>query len=242
MLRAAQGTTTLLASRLSDAAAAFVSAISAAGGQVKTDGSVPDAIRRDVVAYGIWWWLSDFPALRAFKTDERKAASARAEATLKAISLREFGAIESPYGTDTSSGNWNCVPKIIGRMSPVPLPSQQLQSVPSPLYANPNAVPDTVPPNDPELPKPPLGLVATAGNASVALQWDPVDNAVSYTVYRGTTQGQEAVLQAGVTTDYYQDSTAVNGTPYWYFVKTVNAAGTSGASQEVSATPLATIV
>ena len=45
-----------------------------------------------------------------------------------------------------------------------------------------------------------------------------------------------------VTGTNYVDSTATNGTTYYYKVAAVNSAGTSGMSNEASATPIAQTV
>jgi hypothetical protein len=93
----------------------------------------------------------------------------------------------------------------------------------------------------PELPAPaaPTGLAATAGNASVSLTWTASTGATSYSVYRGTTSGGESAtaIAAGVATTAYTDTTVTNGTEYCYKVAAVNGGGTSGLSNEASATP-----
>ena len=88
-------------------------------------------------------------------------------------------------------------------------------------------------------PSAPTGLTATAGNAQVALSWTGSTGATSYNVYRGTTSGGESAtaLATGLTGTTYTDSTAANGTTYYYKVAAVDASGTSGMSNEASATP-----
>lgn len=88
-------------------------------------------------------------------------------------------------------------------------------------------------------PAAPTGLAATAGNAQVALNWTASAGATSYTVYRGTVSGGEAVLQSNVAGTTFADTTAVNGTTYFYQVSAVNGGGESARSNEVSATPQA---
>jgi fibronectin type 3 domain-containing protein len=83
----------------------------------------------------------------------------------------------------------------------------------------------------------PTGLSATPGSASVALVWNASSGATSYNVYRGTSSGGETLLASGVTSTSYTDNSAANGTKYYYIVKAVDSAGTSGPSNEVSATP-----
>ena len=90
------------------------------------------------------------------------------------------------------------------------------------------------------VPTAPSNLAATAGNGQVTLSWTGSSGATSYNVYRGTTSGQEALLQSGVSGTSYTDSTAANGTTYFYEVTAVNSVGESGKSNEVSATPAVT--
>jgi len=90
-------------------------------------------------------------------------------------------------------------------------------------------------------PATPTGLTATAGNAQVALGWTASSGATSYNVYRGTTAGGESAtaVATGVTTTSYTNTGLTNGTTYFYKVAAVNAGGTSGQSNEASATPVA---
>jgi len=87
-------------------------------------------------------------------------------------------------------------------------------------------------------PAPPAGLTATAGDSQVALAWNASSGASSYNVKRATTSGGPyTTIATGVTTVSYNDTTAVNGTTYYYVVTAVNSAGESGNSNEASATP-----
>src|SRR5262245_55176204 len=95
-------------------------------------------------------------------------------------------------------------------------------------------------------PSAPQSLSASAGNATVSLTWSaPASTGgsalTSYTVYRSTVQGTlGAALSTGPgLASAYTDSTAVNGTTYYYVVKASNAIGESPASNEASATPSA---
>ncbi len=94
-------------------------------------------------------------------------------------------------------------------------------------------------------PAAPTGLVATAGNELVSLDWD--DNGetdlASYNVYRSTDQGggsggyDQINISLVVDSDYV-DNSADNFTPYYYVVKAVDANNNeSGFSNEASATP-----
>ena len=92
-------------------------------------------------------------------------------------------------------------------------------------------------------PAAPTNLMATAGNNSVTLTWD--DNAeadlAGYNVYRSTNSGSYGgALATDVESSTYIDSTAVNGTTYYYVVTAVDGSSNSNESaqsSEVSATP-----
>jgi RHS repeat-associated protein len=96
---------------------------------------------------------------------------------------------------------------------------------------------DTVPPD------PPGNLVATAGNASVDLQWSgsASTDVGGYNIYKSTTSGVYSSTPvnawpiAGTT---YTVAPLQNGTRYYFSVKTKDTAGLLSAfSNEVSATP-----
>src|SRR5580698_5891733 len=92
----------------------------------------------------------------------------------------------------------------------------------------------------PSLPAPgvPANVMATAGNAEVTLTWGAVTNATSYHVKRSTTSGAETQIGAP-TSATYTDTTAKNGTKYFYVVSAVDSTGESANSAEVNATPTA---
>src|SRR3984957_14172329 len=90
----------------------------------------------------------------------------------------------------------------------------------------------------PSLPATPAGLAATAGNAQVTLTWRTSSGATSYHVKRSTSSGAEIQI-AAPTANTFADTTAANGTKYFYVVSAVNSAGESANSTEVSATPAA---
>jgi len=85
-------------------------------------------------------------------------------------------------------------------------------------------------------PSAPTGLAATPGNAQVMLAWTASSGATSYNVKRSTTSGGETTI-ASASTASYTDSTAANGTRYYYVVSAVNSYGESANSSEVNATP-----
>ena len=84
----------------------------------------------------------------------------------------------------------------------------------------------------------PTGLVATAeSTTSIALTWNAVDGAISYNIYRNSTQ-----IATGITVASYTDNGLTPSTEYVYTVKAVNVAGESDASNEVRATTEAIVV
>ncbi|MEJ0099077.1 MAG: hypothetical protein WDO12_04765 [Pseudomonadota bacterium] len=89
-------------------------------------------------------------------------------------------------------------------------------------------------------PMAPTGLAATAGNAQVALTWTASTGASSYLVKRSTTSGTGYAQLGTTASTSYTDTTASNGTTYFYVVDAVNSAGSSSDSAQASATPVAT--
>lgn len=89
----------------------------------------------------------------------------------------------------------------------------------------------------------PSGLTATSGAGEVSLDWEAVEGAESYSVYRSTSSGTEvsgSALEGSVSSAEYTDATAENGTTYYYRVTAVGADDSeSGASDEVEVTPFA---
>ena len=84
----------------------------------------------------------------------------------------------------------------------------------------------------------PTNISATAGNAMVTLSWTSSGgSATSYNVKRATVSGGPFTQLATTTTPGYTDSSAQNGTTYFYVVSSLNAGGESANSTQVSATP-----
>jgi len=108
-----------------------------------------------------------------------------------------------------------------------------------------NASGDSVPSNEASAmpngnPSAPTNLVATAGNAQVSLTWAASSGALTYKVFRAQVSNGyvfSSPLASGLPTAGYLDSTAVNGTTYFYVVEATTAAGDSGPSNEASAAP-----
>ncbi len=96
-------------------------------------------------------------------------------------------------------------------------------------------------------PSAPTGLTVTATTVnSAALAWSASANdgggSVTYEVYEGTTPGGETSTPICTTATAPFTCTAANlttGTTYYFIVVATNAAGSSGPSNEVSATPAA---
>lgn len=87
-------------------------------------------------------------------------------------------------------------------------------------------------------PAAPGALAAVIGDSQVALSWNASTYATAYQVQRATTSGgpySTLVSQAGTS---YTDTGLTNGTTYYYVVSASNAAGTSGNSTQIAATPL----
>lgn len=103
--------------------------------------------------------------------------------------------------------------------------------------ANATTQADTIPPTAP------TGLTATAGDNSVALNWADNTEAdlASYNVKCATVSGGAyTTIATGVATSAYTDSTAVNGTTYYYVVSAVDTSSNESANgNEASATPTA---
>jgi fibronectin type 3 domain-containing protein len=101
----------------------------------------------------------------------------------------------------------------------------------SPNSAEVNATPNL------SVPVAPTGLTATAGNAQVVLSWTASASATSYNVKRSTTSGGPYTIVNSPAATNYADTGLSNGTPYYYVVTAVNAAGESVPSSQASATP-----
>lgn len=74
----------------------------------------------------------------------------------------------------------------------------------------------------------------TDGNNQVKLDWGATQNSLSYTVYRSTVQGQIGTVLAGasyISAVTWTDTTAVNGTTYYYTVRAGNYGLTTDSAQ-----------
>jgi hypothetical protein len=90
-------------------------------------------------------------------------------------------------------------------------------------------------------PAPPTGVTGIALDARVEVAWQPVVGATAYTVYRGTSATAINTLltpSVGISATSFADTTAVNGTTYYYAVRSLGG-GESANSLVVQATPRA---
>src|SRR5277367_6133413 len=79
-------------------------------------------------------------------------------------------------------------------------------------------------------PAAPAGVMATAGNAQVALSWSVSAGATSYVVKRGTVSGGPYTQVGTSTATDFTDTALTNGTKYFYVVDATDSAGTSANS------------
>ncbi len=95
------------------------------------------------------------------------------------------------------------------------------------------------------LPGAPILDSATPSDHTVSLTWSaPASNGGSavtgYRVYRSTTSGNETLLATVGLVTAYADTSAVNGSTYYYVVSAVNSVGEGVRSNERSAMPVTT--
>jgi glycosidase len=93
-----------------------------------------------------------------------------------------------------------------------------------------------------ELPVAPTNVVAVETNGAtgkVTLTWDAVDGADSYGVYRAYLDGAQKTLIKTVdqSTTTFEDTTVVNGTRYYYYIKTIKGGVSSNYSAYATALP-----
>lgn len=92
--------------------------------------------------------------------------------------------------------------------------------------------------NLPNAPANPQNLAAARGDRMVLLTWTTVTEAAYYNLYMSTTPGQFGDDElATVTNGVYVVPNLMNGTMYYFVVKSGNLGGLSGASNQAGATP-----
>jgi len=91
------------------------------------------------------------------------------------------------------------------------------------------AVPTPTPTPTPGGPPVPTGVSASDGTFTdrVRITWNASAGATGYWIYRNTTASPPATEIAGVFSPGYDDSTAVPGQTYWYWVRAGNVSGWS---------------
>jgi uncharacterized protein (DUF1800 family) len=88
-------------------------------------------------------------------------------------------------------------------------------------------------------PSAPSGLTATPGNNQVALAWTASAGATEYSIARATTSAGPYTSVGTSSSTSFTDTSAVNGTAYYYVVSASDATGSSVNSAAVAATPVA---
>jgi hypothetical protein len=90
MLNSIAGSTATRADILGNVIGEFRDTIAAAGTALGPEGTVPDLVRMHVINRTRWLWLCEYPQMKAFQTDGRKALNDAAEKALKDISTRDL--------------------------------------------------------------------------------------------------------------------------------------------------------
>jgi uncharacterized protein (DUF1800 family) len=94
-------------------------------------------------------------------------------------------------------------------------------------------------PPAPLAPSAPSGLAAAPGNNQVALTWSASTGATGYSIARATASAGPFASVGNSSSTSFTDTTAANGTAYFYVVSASNAAGSSANSAAVTAIPVA---
>jgi uncharacterized protein (DUF1800 family) len=97
----------------------------------------------------------------------------------------------------------------------------------------------TTAPSAPLTPSSPSGVTATGANNQVALSWTASTGATGYSIARGTNSGGPYTSIGESSSTLFTDTSATNGTVYYYVVSASNAMGSSVNSVAVAATPVA---
>jgi hypothetical protein len=92
--------------------------------------------------------------------------------------------------------------------------------------------------NLPNAPANPQNLAADTGDRQITLSWNTVLDATKYHIYMATDADLTNIVEvATVTSSTYSVQDLVNGTAYYFVVKSENLGGLSAASNQMSATP-----
>ena len=157
-----------------------------------------------------------------------------------------FGDVVKP-SISVGSKQWYTLPLsilahvvIIGALIVIPLMATDILPTPPSMMAFVAAPPPPPPPPPPlAVPAAPGGLGATSGpgKKKITLTWSASSGAASYIVSRSATSGGAySVVANGVAGTTYQNTGLASGSTYFYVVAATNTAGTSGSSNQASAT------
>jgi uncharacterized protein YjdB len=92
--------------------------------------------------------------------------------------------------------------------------------------------------NLPNAPANPQNLAADGGDRQITLSWNTVSDATKYHIYMATDADPTNIVEvATVTSSTYSVQDLINGTAYYFVVKSENLGGLSAASNQMSATP-----
>ncbi|WP_084224613.1 Ig-like domain-containing protein [Paenibacillus pectinilyticus] len=92
--------------------------------------------------------------------------------------------------------------------------------------------------NLPNAPANPQNLAADSGDRQITLSWRTVPDATQYHIYMATDAELTNIIEvATVTSSTYNVQNLINGTAYYFVVKSENLGGLSAASNQVSMTP-----
>ena len=78
---------------------------------------------------------------------------------------------------------------------------------------------------------PPTGVVATVANDQITIGWTAISGASSYKLYRGTVSGTYAEIANSIVTTSYVDTSVVDGTAYYYVLKSFNGTDSANSSE-----------
>ena len=88
-------------------------------------------------------------------------------------------------------------------------------------------------------PSAPTGLVATAGDSRAMLSWSASSGATGYMIKRATASGGPFATVGTAPVPLFVDTSATNGSTFFYVVSATNSSGESANSAQVSAAPSA---
>ena len=153
-----------------------------------------------------------------------------------------YTATASPGGATCTTATLGCTISGLTNGTPYTFTVTATNAVGTGPASAPASATPVAPPPPPTVPGAPTGLAATPGNAQVVLAWTaPASTGGSpitgYRIYRGTASGGETLLASVAVVTGYTDTTAANGTTYFYQVSARNSVGEGSRSAEASARP-----